>query len=80
MNSGFILNSSKIDTWDDKQSVKRINNFTNEHCNLLFQKRQDRSVKELAIYKEDIMGMLFRTFTEIDLKQLLSVYEAIDTD
>ena len=26
------------------------------------------------------MGMLFRTFSEIDLQQLLSVYEAIDSN
>mmetsp|Transcript_42077 Transcript_42077/g.55430 ORF Transcript_42077/g.55430 Transcript_42077/m.55430 type:complete len:159 (-) Transcript_42077:2279-2755(-) len=75
VNTGFIMSSSKSEMWEDEMFLRRIQVFTNEYVNLLFEKKQDRyddgSVEKM------ISGMLFRTFSEIDLFELKKISNAI---
>ena len=68
VNTGFIMSASTNEIWEGDQFLRRIQIFTNEYCNLLFEKRQDRFDDGEVEFK--ISGMLFRTFSEIDLWQL----------
>ena len=48
--------------------MRRTQIITNEYFNLVFKKQQDRYTDGKR--KTRILGMLFRTFSEIDLEQL----------
>lgn len=59
--------------------MQRTQVFTNEYCNLLFWRKQDRyKDQKKKDYENKISGMLFRTFSEIDLWQLDTVMKAVD--
>ena len=73
------MSSSQNDVVEEKESVERTQILTNERCNLLFQRVQDRSINsEDAICNNKTLGILFRTYSEVDLEQLLYVFSAID--
>ena len=74
VNTGFIMSTSKNQTKDEEVSVCRTQIITNEYVDLLFERKQYR--KDGTI-NYDISGMLFRTFSEIDLFELKKVSEAI---
>ena len=69
------MSTSKNEQWEEETFLRRIQVFTNEYVNLVFEKRQDR-YKNGEIEKM-ISGMLFRTFSEIDLFELKRVSQAI---
>ena len=71
VNTGFIMSASTNEIWEGEQFLRRIQIFTNEYCNLLFEKRQDRYNDGSVEFK--ISGMLFRTFSEMDLWQLKKI-------
>ena len=75
VNTGFIMSTSKtgIDK-DENPYILRNQIFTNEHVNLIFQKTQKRQGVKQEIY---ISGMLFRTFSEIDLFGLKEISDAV---
>ena len=67
VNTGFIMSASTCAYQDGEKFHRRIQTFTNENCNLSFQKIQDRYIDETEF---KISGMLYRTFSEMDLGQL----------
>ena len=74
VNTGFIMSTSKNQTKDEEVSVCRTQIITNEYVDLLFERKQYRKDGNINY---DISGMLFRTFSEIDLFELKKVSEAI---
>ena len=76
VNTGFIMSASTSGLWEGAKFVRRIQTFTNEFANLVFQKRQDRYSD--GTREHTISGMLFRTFSEIDLWQLNQLWEALE--
>ena len=77
VNTGFIMSSSKTEVACDKVFLRRNQIFTNEYVNLLFEKRQDRSETGKEVIKKEISGMLYRTFSEIDLFELQRISLAL---
>lgn len=77
VNTGFIMSSSKTEVAGDKVFLRRNQIFTNEYVNLLFEKRQDRSETGKEVIKKEISGMLYRTFSEIDLFELQRISLAL---
>lgn len=84
-NTGFIMSISYNARRDDINYLKRVQIFTNEYCNLIFAKEQSRfhthgGKDNFAKYQIEfkISGMLYRTFSEIDLCELLKIQNAID--
>ena len=75
VNTGFIMSSSKNEMWEDYPFLRRIQIFTNEYVNLMFEKRQDRY--EDGTIEKNISGMLFRTFSEVDLFELKRISTAL---
>ena len=83
-NTGFIMSlSHKARNRDDVDYLKRVQIFTNEHCNMLFQKEQSRfklqtEKEKFTKYhiKYKISGMLYRTFSELDLFELLRIQKS----
>ena len=68
LNTGFIMSASHNDYKYDEKYIRRIQIFTNEYVNLLFEKVQNRYYNGTSEFT--ISGMLFRTFSEIDILQL----------
>ena len=56
--------------------IRRTQIISNEYVNLLFEKRQDRFEDGSTHF--EISGMLFRTFSEVDLFELKRIQEAIE--
>ena len=77
VDTGFIMSASTSGLWEGEKFVRRIQTFTNEFANLVFQKRQDRYSD--GTREHTISGMLFRTFSEIDLWQLNQLWEALES-
>lgn len=76
VNTGFIMSASQDVTkhQSDNQVLRRTQIFTNEYVNLIFRKIQDRYSNKREF---SISGMLYRTFAEIDLEQLNSIFTTI---
>ena len=68
INTGFIMSSSINHGTETKKKVRRTQIFTNERTNLLFEKIQDR--ENGSKHKFYTSGMLFRTFSQLDLCEL----------
>ena len=68
VSTGFIMATSKnlfSEEIDKKKNcLRRTQVFTNEYINLMFERVQDRYEKKVDL---KISGMLFRTFSDIDL-------------
>ena len=77
INTGFIMSTSKNDEEDDVPFLQRKQIFTNEYVNLLFEKTQRRFADGEREYQ--ISGMLFRTFSEIDLWEMMQICKSLDT-
>lgn len=76
INTGFIMSTSKTKEDDDENKYLFRNQlFTNEHVNLLFQKKQSRMYNRRSLY---ISGMLYRTFSEIDLFALKEISNSVN--
>ena len=70
------MSTSKNDEWEEETFLQRKQLFTNEHVNLLFEKRQDRY--KSGERENFISGMLFRTFAEVDLFAMKEIFNAIN--
>ena len=77
VNTGFIMSISHNLPAGEERALKRVQIITNEYCNLLFEKQQTR-FEGSAKRKLKISGMLYRTFAELDLRELNGVMEALD--
>lgn len=77
VNTGHIMSLSTNDYWEELKFIRRIQNFTNEYVNMFFEKVQDRY--EDGEQEDKISGMLFGTYSEIDLWQLENIVEAIES-
>ena len=71
VNTGFIMSISHNASENGIDCRRRIQIFTNEYQNLLFEKQQRRYNDGTAKFK--ISGMLYRTFSEIDLQELRQI-------
>lgn len=60
------MSVSTTNYWEDEPVIRRIQMFTNENVNLHFEKKQDRY--QDGTIEKSISGMLYRTFSEIDLQ------------
>ena len=69
------MSSSREDTWENEKFIKRTQVFTNEYVNLSFLKIQDRYQGDPPEFS--ISGMLFRTFSEIDLFEISEIFGSI---
>ena len=65
------MSTSRSYEWEDQTYLKRTQVFTNEYVSLSFIKIQDRLPGKP--HKFSISGMLFRTYSEIDLLELYQV-------
>ena len=78
VNTGFIMSSSKKNGEEDNDKEnQRTQLFSNEQVNLLLEKKQIRN-KKGGQAQFEISGMLYRTFSEMDLWQLDGIAKALD--
>ena len=75
VNTGFIMSTATSDVREGEKFQKRIQILTNEDCNLLFERYQSRYVDKT---ENKISGMLYRTFSEMDLGQLTQISQAVE--
>ena len=64
-NTGCIMSISTNALHEGEKVIERVQVFTNENANLLFEKRQKRFEDGKRI--NNISGMLYRSFSELDL-------------
>lgn len=75
VNTGFIMSMSHKAVNDETNFTKRVQLFTNESCNLLFEKKQNRYKDNTK--DQSIKSILYRTFSELDLYELKQIRDAI---
>ena len=75
VNTGFIMSMSHKAVNDETNFIRRVQLFTNEQCNLLFEKKQNRYKDNTK--DQQIKSILYRTFSELDLYELKQVRDAI---
>ena len=71
------MSASKDVYFEQEKSLRRIQVFTNEFSNLMFWRTQNRYLNSKR--EIQISGMLFRTYSEIDLLQLDYTMKQIDS-
>ena len=75
-NTGFIMSISRNVVREEMQIPQRKQIFTNEYCSLLFEKKQLRFPDGRREFK--ISGMLYRTFSDMDLYELNQIVKNIE--
>ena len=76
VSNGFIMSTSKDEVEDEEVFLRRTQIITNEFGDLLFRKVQDRYPSKEQ-YINIISGMLFRTFSAVDMFELKGIYDAL---
>ena len=76
VSNGFIMSTSKDEVEDEEVFLRRTQIITNEFGDLLFRKVQDRYPGKEQ-YINIISGMLFRTFSAVDMFELKGIFDAL---
>ena len=74
-NTGCIMSISTNALHEGEKVIERVQVFTNENANLLFEKRQKRFEDGKRI--NNISGMLYRSFSELDLQEMNEIHKLI---
>ena len=75
VNTGFIMSTSKNETWEEEEFLRRTQIIANENVNLFFERVQDRY--DDGTVETKISGMIFRTYSAMDLFELKRISTAV---